>query len=79
MDQQNNIFDRKELYRMEVCGQSNRKDLQAYNIWCYALRRLEEEKQPTLILVYGPTIDIPGLQTPVKFLTDFITKRFRHG
>lgn len=62
-----------------VCGLSNRKDLQAYNIWCYALRRLEEEKHPTLILVYGPEIDIPNLHTPVKFLKDFISKRFRHG
>ncbi len=61
-----------------VCGLSNRKDLQAYNVWCYGLRRLEEEKQPTLILVYGPEIDIPGLHTPVKFLKDFISKRFRH-
>lgn len=62
-----------------VCGLSNRKDLQAYNIWCYALRRLEEEKHPTLILVYGPEIDIPDLHTPVKFLKDFISKRFRYG
>lgn len=62
-----------------VCGLSNRKDQQAYNIWCYALRRLEEEKHPTLILVYGPEIDIPGLHTPVKFLEDFITKRLRYG
>ena len=62
-----------------VCGLSNRKDLQAYNVWCYALRRLEEEKHPTLILVYGPEIDIPDLHTPVKFLEDFISKRFRHG
>lgn len=61
-----------------VCGLSNRKDLQAYNIWCYALRRLEEEKHPTLILVYGPKIDIPGLHTPVKFLKDFISKQFRN-
>ena len=62
-----------------VCGLSNRKDLQAYNIWCYALRRLEAEKHPTLILVYGPEIEIPDLHTPVKFLKDFISKRFRHG
>lgn len=62
-----------------VCGLSNRKDLQAYNIWYYGLRRLEEEKTPTLILVYGPEIEIPGLHTPVRFLKDFITKRFRHG
>lgn len=62
-----------------VCGLSNRKDQQAYNIWCYALRRLEEEKHPTLILVYGPEINIPGLNTPVKFLDDYISKRLRNG
>lgn len=61
-----------------VCGLSNRKDTAAYNIWCYGLRRLEEEKCPTLILVYGPEIDIPGLHTPVKFIKDFISKRFRY-
>ena len=62
-----------------VSGLSNRKDAQAYNVWCYGLRRLEEEKFPTLILVYGPEIDIPDLHTPVIFMKDFISKRFRHG
>lgn len=62
-----------------VCGQSNRKDIQAYNTWCYGLTRLEADKHPTLILVYGPEIEIPGIHTPVKFLTDFISKRFRYG
>ncbi len=62
-----------------VCGQSNRKDSQAYEVWCYGLRRLEEEKHPTLILVYGPEIEIPNLHTPVKFLKDFISTRLRYG
>ena len=64
---------------ISVCGLSNRKDAQAYNVWCYGLRRLEEEKSPTLILVYGPEIEIPDLHTPVKFMEDFISKRFRYG
>jgi hypothetical protein len=62
-----------------VCGLSNRKDNQAYNIWCHGLRRLEQEKHPTLILVYGPEIEVPDLKTPLKFIPGFISKRFRYG
>lgn len=62
-----------------VCGLSNRKDIQAYNIWCYGLRRLEQEKRPILILVYGPEIEVPDLHTPLKFIPDYISKKFRYG
>lgn len=60
-----------------VSGMGNRKNTAAYNLWCYGLRRLEEAKSPTLIMVYGQEIDIPGLNTPVKFIPDFISTRLR--
>lgn len=62
-----------------VSGQSNQKDLHAYNVFCYGLRRLEEEKSPLLFLVYGREVKIPGLHTPIQFIPDFITKRYLYG
>ena len=43
-----------------VCGMGNRKNINSYNQWCYGLRRLEEEKSPTLIMVYGEEIHVTG-------------------
>lgn len=53
-----------------VCGMGNRKNINSYNQWCYGLRRLEEEKSPTLIMVYGEDIQVTGLHTPIKFGND---------
>lgn len=53
-----------------VCGMGNRKNINSYNQWCYGLRRLEEEKSPTLIMVYGEEIHVTGLHTPIKFGND---------
>lgn len=61
-----------------VCGTGVRWCRSAWELWCYALRRLEAEKQPTLILVYGEPVDIPGLHTPVKFIESYIFKHFRN-
>lgn len=36
-----------------VSGVGNRKDARSYSLWCYGLRRLEEDTHPTLIIVYG--------------------------
>jgi hypothetical protein len=47
--------------------------------WCYGLTRLEMDRHPRLILVYGDAVDIPGLSTPVQFLPTFISKHFRNG
>ena len=41
---------------------------QAFNRWCYGLRRLEEAKSPILILVYGEEVEVQGLHTPLKFV-----------
>lgn len=60
-----------------VSGMGSRKSASAFNLWCYGLRRLEEAKRPSLILVYGQPVDIPDLQTPVQFIPDFISTRLR--
>ncbi len=60
-----------------VSGMGNMANKDAYNRWCYGLRRLEETKHPIVILVYGPEITISDLHTPVKFLPDFITTKLR--
>ncbi len=60
-----------------VSGMGNMVNEDAYNRWCYGLRRLEDAKHPISILVYGQKLDIPNLHTPVKFIPDFITTKLR--
>ena len=60
-----------------VSGMGNSKDAAARDLWCYGIQRLEAEKAPLLILVYGEEVDVPGIHTPLKFFPDFISKRLR--
>lgn len=60
-----------------VSGMGNRKNRDSFKRWCYALHRLEEEKSPFLILVYGEEVEVQGLHTPLKFLPCFIQERLR--
>lgn len=60
-----------------VSGMGNRKNSNAYNMWCYGIRRLEEEKSPILILVYGEEIEVEGITTPLQFIPDFISTNLR--
>lgn len=60
-----------------VSSRGNRLNSDAFNRWCYGLHRLEEDKQPILIIVYGEEFDIPDLNTPVQFIPDFISTRLR--
>lgn len=62
-----------------VCGTGHHHCSAAEMLFNYALRELEDQKNPTLILVYGEEEDIPGLSTPVKFLPCFIQKKFKNG
>jgi hypothetical protein len=55
------------------------KNRMQFDRWCYGLTRLEKDRHPRLILVYGDAVDISGLSTPVQFLPTFISKHFRHG
>ncbi len=62
-----------------VSAMGSHKDAQSFKLWCHGLRCLELEKSPTLILVYGPEVDVPGLHTPLKFIPDYISTHFRNG
>lgn len=60
-----------------VSGMGNQRTRNAYNLWCYGLQRLEEEKQPIMIIIYGAEIKIPNIHTPIKFIPDFISTKLR--
>lgn len=60
-----------------VSGMGNRRDGNAYSRWCYGMRRLEQEKKPSLIMVYGREVEVPGLHTPLKYIPDFISTNLR--
>lgn len=60
-----------------VSGMGNRKSKNAFNLWCYGLRRLEEAKAPILIIVYGDEVEVQGLHTPIKFIPCFIQEKLR--
>ena len=60
-----------------VSGMGNRKSEDAYNRWCYGIRRLEEAKAPILIIVYGKEVKVQGLHTPLKFVPCFIQEKLR--
>ena len=60
-----------------VSGMGNMKSTDAFNRWCYGLRRLEEAKKPILIMVYGQEVKVPGLNTPMQFIPDFISTKLR--
>lgn len=63
-----------------VCGVGVRKCKGSLELWHLGLLELEEKLHPTIILIYGDeTIPLPNLHTPVKFITDNITKFFRNG
>lgn len=60
-----------------VSGMGNRKNDNAFKRWCYGLQRLEEAKSPVLIIVYGESVQVQGLHTPLKFIPSFIQNRLR--
>lgn len=61
-----------------VSGMGNRRSVDAFNRWCYGLHRLEEAKQPILIIVYGEEVEVQGLHTPLQFVPCFIQERLRN-
>ena len=63
--------------RIFVSGMGNRKSDEAFNRWCYGLRRLEEAKLPILIIIYGEEVEVQGLHTPLKFVPCFIQEKLR--
>lgn len=60
-----------------ISGMGNRKSEDAFNRWCYGIRRLEEAVSPIMIIVYGEEVDVQGIHTPLKFIPCFIQERLR--
>lgn len=60
-----------------LCGVGHLSSKACDALWHYALSVLETKLQPTLIIIYGPKVQITNLKTPIIFITDFITKKFR--
>lgn len=61
-----------------ISGMGARKDKFSFDIWCYGIKRLEEDRKPSLILIYGDEVSIPEIKTPIKFLPTFISKNLRY-
>ena len=62
-----------------VCGIGHDFCESARRLWFYAIKKLIEEKSPTILVVYGGKTDsFPDFGVPVIFIEDFITKRFRN-
>lgn len=66
-----------EHSKLAVSGIGHQKSRAHTILWQEALRELERQKSPTQIIVYGEEETVPGLQTPLKFIPSFISKRFR--
>ena len=60
-----------------VCGTGHGRHRWQRELWHYGLRRVDDELQPTTILVYGEEEELPGLNAPVVFIRDFIHSRLR--
>ena len=55
------------------------RDHSSVTLWQWGMRELEIQKKPSMILVYGKRIDVPELQTPIRYIDSFIKKHFRNG
>lgn len=55
------------------------KDPASVKLWQMAVRELEYQKHPTLIIIYGKRIEVPGLHTPVVYFPGYIETHFRNG
>lgn len=60
-----------------VSGIGHRHCKAAQELWYYGIQELERQKSPSMILVYGGEESIPMLDTPVKFIDCYISKKFR--
>lgn len=59
---------------MATCGTGIKHCSAAFRLWCYGMRKVEEEKSPSLIYVYGDPVDVPGLKTELRFIPNKIIK-----
>ena len=62
---------------LAVCGIGNKQSYANYELWKYAMRRIEDELSPSVIFVCGESVEVPGIHTPLKFIPDYISTHFR--
>ena len=60
-----------------VCGTGHDWCASARQLWEYGMRKMEARLRPTLVFIYGAPTEIPGFTTPIKFIEDHITRKFR--
>lgn len=60
-----------------VSGMGNRRNHNSFCRWCNGLRRLEKEKSPIKIIVYGGEVEVSDFHTQLEFIPDYISKHFR--
>jgi hypothetical protein len=60
-----------------VCGTGHNRSPSALRLWEYGMRELEMRLKPSLLFVYGPQNVIQGFKTPIYFIEDYITKKYR--
>lgn len=62
---------------LAVCGTGTQRSVEAQNLWCYAMKTIEDRLNPTSFLVYGQGVNEPQLRTPIINIEDQINKFFR--
>lgn len=62
---------------LAVCGVGNKHCEARLELWKYAIRRIEEDLSPIMIIVFGEYVEVSGIHTPMKFIPDFISTHFR--
>lgn len=55
-----------------ICGRKG-----ALELWHTGLRELEERLRPLLIVIYGEKREIPGINTPVRFIKPYSKSKFK--
>ena len=62
---------------LAVCGIGNRHCDASWQLWEYAIRLIESELSPIMIMVFGEEVEVSGIHTPLKFIPDYISTHFR--
>lgn len=60
-----------------VCGVGIYHDENVFELWKSALLRIEEERHPICFIVYGPEVLVSGLKTPMRFIQDHVSMKFK--
>lgn len=61
-----------------VCGTGISNRPGSLELWYIGLSELESRLHPLLIIIYGEERDIPGLNTPVRFIPPYSKAKFKN-